>query len=214
VLAGLIVAAIAITILVLLVLIILIPIKIKINSMIDVNKRIIQATFIVLGGTFGARILFENGITRYIIYLAGIRIYKKTVEKSKEEPKEAPKKKPKKKRKSKKYTFSNLFSREMTKQFKNIINALGKAIKIRELKCRLRIGLGDPAETGILFGYWQCAIAVASAYVDTSGLQMEPVFDDKALKLDSDVKINIYLIWLVVPAIKLFLSKPMRQLRR
>ncbi len=78
---------------------------------------------------------------------------------------------------------------------------------------RLRFGLGDPAQTGIVYGLFQSLIASITSAADTGEVEVEPVFDEETLEGSVELDLRVRLFKIVIPSLKLFLSKPIRQMR-
>jgi len=78
---------------------------------------------------------------------------------------------------------------------------------------RFRFGLGDPSQTGIVYGLLQPVIASITATADRRVVEVEPVFNEETLEGSLELDLRLRLFRLVVPALKLILSKPIRQMR-
>jgi len=56
-----------------------------------------------------------------------------------------------------------------------------RAVRVRELKARVRIGLGDPAETGILFAVLAPTVLFVRS-VSSADVEVEPDFEEEKLE--------------------------------
>jgi hypothetical protein len=65
-----------------------------------------------------------------------------------------------------------------------------RAISIEKLKLHVRIGLNDPASLGKIYGYFSAAQSALALQHYRADLSMTPVFTEKRLDLDSELKIK------------------------
>jgi len=73
-----------------------------------------------------------------------------------------------------------LRTKGLLKQIKSLIKGILGQLKIRELIADLRVGLGDPADTGVLFAF----IGPTTVFVNsltTHRLRVQPAFGDEAV---------------------------------
>ncbi len=77
-----------------------------------------------------------------------------------------------------------------------------RAVRVRELKLDLQIGLGDPAETGFLFGFVGPVLASVSS-ISSADINVEPVFHEQTMRGYCKGSIRVFPIRLVL-AIVLF----------
>ncbi len=95
-----------------------------------------------------------------------------------------------------------------------LLNALRMSVAMEQLKGEVRVGLGDPAQTGMLVGLTHAIGGVVSPWADTSDLIFLPVFDEAVLEGELEMKLRLRLLRLVGPATRLFLKVPIRTLMR
>ncbi len=95
-----------------------------------------------------------------------------------------------------------------------LLNALRRSVAMEQLKGEVRVGLGDPAQTGMLVGLTHAIGGVVSPWADTSDLTLLPVFDEAVLEGELEMKLSLRLLRLVGPATRLFLKVPIRTLMR
>ncbi len=95
-----------------------------------------------------------------------------------------------------------------------LLNALRRSVAMEQLKGEVRVGLGDPAKTGMLVGLTHAIGGVVSPWADTSDLIFLPVFDEAVLEGELEMKLRLRLLRLVGPAARLFLKVPIRTLIR
>lgn len=94
---------------------------------------------------------------------------------------------------------------------------LWRSVQKKDVRLRLRVGLGDPAETGWL---WAVAgpIAGFAAMLRDISIRLEPEFLEPTFELDTSGTIRLIPIYAIVLTLLLLLSpafwRGMRQLRR
>jgi hypothetical protein len=87
------------------------------------------------------------------------------------------------------------------------ISDLWRAFRKHNLKLRVLVGLGDPADTGQLWGVLG-PMAGVLANVQDATIELVPEFVDTTLQLDGSGKIRIIPLHLVYLAVALLLSPP------
>ena len=95
-----------------------------------------------------------------------------------------------------------------------LLNALRRSTVIEQLNGAVRVGLGDPEQTGMLVGLTHAIGGVLSPWADVLDLTLLPVFDEAVLEGELEMKLRLRLLRLVVPAIRLLLKKPIRKLMK
>jgi len=95
-----------------------------------------------------------------------------------------------------------------------LLNALRRSIAMEQLKGEVRVGLGDPGQTGMLVGLTHAIRGIVSPWEDVLDLTLQPVFDEAVLEGKLEMKLRLRLLRLVVPAIRLLLKKPIRRLMK
>jgi len=94
---------------------------------------------------------------------------------------------------------------------------LWRAFRKRDLQLRIRVGLGDPADTGRLWGLPGPVSGILSG-VDNASIELEADFVDAVFELDSRGNLNVIPLQLLYLVLGLLLSPPfwrgMRRMRR
>lgn len=104
---------------------------------------------------------------------------------------------------------SNVFAAISGKTFRRrlirFINDFWHAIHKENVRLRIRIGLGDPADTGQL---WAIVgpVAGALASIQEASIEIEPEFFDASFELDSSGKIRLIPMQMIYLAVGLLLS--------
>lgn len=95
-----------------------------------------------------------------------------------------------------------------------LLDALRRSVAMERLKGEVRVGLGDPGQTGMLVGLTHAIGGIVSPWADVLDLTLLPVFDEAVLEGELEMKLRLRLFRLVVPAIRLFLKKPIRKMMK
>ncbi|MBT8409568.1 MAG: DUF2953 domain-containing protein [Alphaproteobacteria bacterium] len=117
------------------------------------------------------------------------------------EPAPAPKeeKKPARKRKRRRRRRRAINVRRIVSETPALIGGLLRCIHVRSARLRARFGLGDPAETGQIYGLLCPAISNAAALPRTE-LAIEPVFDAACLTGEAALELSVRPLTLFGPA--------------
>ena len=118
-----------------------------------------------------------------LVWLFGL--VSKEVTKGKKDPEEEKrvaedKRKPGKRKIKVRTIFQILRTKGLLKQLKRLLQDILKCLKIRDLKVNLRIGLDDPADTGLLLAL----IGPATFFLGSSRvheIRVQPSFEDEAV---------------------------------
>jgi len=98
--------------------------------------------------------------------------------------------------------FNILRTKGLLRQLKSLLRDVISHLKVRDLGTNLRVGLGDPADTGFLFAL----IGPATVFLNSSvpyPLRVQPSFDDKvSLEGSLDGTVRLRPIKLVIPTIR------------
>ncbi|MFQ5911446.1 MAG: DUF2953 domain-containing protein [Thermoplasmata archaeon] len=95
-----------------------------------------------------------------------------------------------------------------------LLNALRRSVAMERLKGEVRVGLGDPGQTGMLVGLTHAIGGMVSPWADVLDLTLLPVFDEAVLEGELEMRLRLRLLRLVVPAIRLFLKKTIRKMMK
>ncbi len=95
---------------------------------------------------------------------------------------------------------------------KKFLHEFLDAVNINRLENDLVIGFSNFAKTGEYIGYIWAILAVINSSIPNSHLRAQPSFAGAAINLKGFVNIDIYLLKLVVPLIRLISKNEIRQL--
>jgi len=97
------------------------------------------------------------------------------------------------------------------------VREVWRAFRKRDLQLHIRVGLGDPADTGQLWALFGPLSGLLSTLEDAS-VELEPDFVDAVFELDSRGKVSVIPLRLIYLVLGLLLSPPfwrgMRRMRR
>jgi len=101
--------------------------------------------------------------------------------------------------------FEMLRVKGLVKQFKNLLKDIFSSIKVRDLVVNLRIGLDNPADTGLLFAFIGPAVLFLNPPFPHQ-IRVQPSFEEAVFEGYSYGKVKMQPIQLVVPFLKFILS--------
>ena len=109
----------------------------------------------------------------------------------------------------KRFTFNKIFKIAMDEQFvakvTGFIKNIFRSVKLRLEKLNIRLGLDDPADTGMLWGFVGPASAVLNFYCKHN-VAIEPEFQDSVLDIDARGKVSVIPIEIVFISLVFLLS--------
>ena len=126
-------------------------------------------------------------------------LFGKELGRRRKRPKERAPRKEKKKRSAKPF-LSLLMTKGVARGLLQLCRRILSSIRVRHLDARLRIGLDDPADTGVLYAaLWP--VLVPLTYNSSTKVRMELSFDEPALDLTARGQIRvipIQMVWSVL----------------
>ncbi len=129
---------------------------------------------------------------------------KKSAEKSRTVP---DKRKPGVRRANAKVVVQILRTKGLLGQLKRLLKEIFRHLKIRDLSVNLRIGLDDPADTGLLFAViGPGTLFLKSAF--SHQIRLQPAFTEAVFEGDLSGALRLQPIRLVIPLLRFALSLP------
>jgi hypothetical protein len=126
------------------------------------------------------------------------------------------KKQKKEKPKKRRNVFAVLRQRAFRRRIMRFIRQLWYALRKQDLRVRVRLGLGDPADTGKLWAIVGPIAGLLSNFKEAS-IRIEPTFVDATFELDGSGTLRVIPLQMLYLTVALFLSPPIwrgiRQLR-
>ena len=92
-----------------------------------------------------------------------------------------------------------------------VFNSFLKSTSFEIFSLNLTLGLGDPADTAMVSGYFWAASSLLNI-IPNAYISLEPDFLNERIEVDATLKIKIKLFWIVVELIRAFTKKPVRAL--
>ena len=116
--------------------------------------------------------------------------------------------------KDKKRDFKKLYelAKPCFNDLKTFLKDALNAININRLENHLVIGFSNFAKTGEYIGYVWAISSILTGILPNSRLSAEPSFNGEVLNFKGQMNIDIYLLKLIIPTIKLILKKEIREL--
>jgi len=122
----------------------------------------------------------------------------------------------KKKRRKRANVFAVLRQSAFRRRIMRFIGDLWHALRKQDVRLRVRVGLGDPADTGQLWAIVGPVAGMLHNFKQAS-IRIEPEFRDATFELDGSGTLRVIPLQLLYLTLALFLSPPiwrgMRQLR-
>ena len=87
---------------------------------------------------------------------------------------------------------------------KDFTVALTKNISMKRLEGKVKVGLSDPYQTGVLTGFLYAGSGIANAFVPVTRLEIVPSFVKEQMDTDIEIVISLPLFTIVIPAIRFF----------
>lgn len=92
-----------------------------------------------------------------------------------------------------------------------IFKAFLKSIKIESFGANLKLGLGSPYETAMISGYLYALMPLLNI-IPKIYISFDPDFQKERIELNTDLKISIRLLWIVIELFRAIIKKPIRDL--
>lgn len=110
-------------------------------------------------------------------------------------------------RKKKQNYLAVIRKSEFRRRVMRFVRDLWRAIHKRNMKLRIRIGLGDPADTGQLWAFVG-PVSVMAANVQEASIEIQPDFTENMFELNSSGDIRLIPLQIISLAVGLLLSPP------
>ena len=101
---------------------------------------------------------------------------------------------------------------ENERDLKKFLHELLDAVDINRIENDLVIGFSNFAKTGEYIGYIWAILAIINSSIPNSHLRAHPSFTGEVLNLKGFMNIDIYVLKLIVPLIRLISKKEIREL--
>lgn len=124
-------------------------------------------------------------------------------------PAETPEKEPESKGQglSSRDVLSIIRTEGLIGNLKRLLMGLPRALRVRRLKARLRMGFEDPADTGLAAGCLWSMIGYLESHYPLD-MRIEPSFCEEALEGEGEGALRIWPALVVLPLLRFLLSRP------
>ncbi len=155
-------------------------------------------SFRLLKGVSSGRLDVSTAKREFQLRVLGVTILRKDLKKTDSAKKEKKKKKPTDWKKLV-WNANELYDAGM-----DLVGALTKNTSVNRLRGKVKVGLSDPAHTGMLVGFLYAGSGIAKAVLPESELEIEPSFDKERMDADIETELRLPLFKVVIPLIRFF----------
>jgi hypothetical protein len=159
-------------------------------------------SFALLMGTASGRIDFSPEKREFLLQVLGITLLKRPLEKREKKTKDEKQRE----EKHPDWTKVILNANELYAAGKELARALTKSLSIKRLGGRVKVGLSNPAQTGMLVGFLYAGSGIAKAFLPETSLEIEPSFEEELMDADLELRLSLPLFKTVIPLIRFFRS--------
>ena len=170
----------------------LIPVNISLRLFKDGPLAQVRMSFGFLLGIVSGRMDFNHEKREFRLRVLGVTLLRRDLEERKEEKKPTD---------WKKITWN---ANELYDAGKDLAGALTKNLSIKRLGGRMKVGLSDPYQTGMLIGFLYAGSGIAKAFLPETSLEIEPAFDKEQMDADIEIGLSLPLFKVVIPLIRFF----------
>lgn len=170
----------------------LIPVNISLRLFKDGPLAQVRMSFGFLMDIVSGRMDFNHEKREFRLRVLGVTLLRRDLEERKEEKKPTDWKK----------IVGN--ANKLYAAGKDLAGALTKNISIKRLGGRMKVGLSDPCQTGMLIGFLYAGSGIAKAFLPETSLEIEPAFDKEQMDADIEIGLSLPLFKTVIPLIRFF----------
>lgn len=156
-------------------------------------------SFRLLKGISSGRVDVSTSKREFQLRVMGVTILTKDLKKKEEDE-------DKRKKKKKPTDWNKLVwhANELYDAGKELVAALTKNTSVKRLRGKVKVGLSDPAHTGMLVGFLYAGSGIAKAVLPESELEIEPSFDKERMDADIETELRLPLFKVLIPLIRFF----------
>ncbi len=173
----------------------LIPIDISLRLFKEGPLAQVRMSFRFLMGMVSGCMDFNHEKSEFRLRVFGVSLFRRPFEKGKKKPKE-------KKPTDWKKIVGN--ANKLYAAGKDLAGALTKNISIKRLGGRMKVGLSDPCQTGMLIGFLYAGSGIANAFLPETSLEIEPAFEEEQMGADIEIGLSLPLFKVAIPLIRFF----------
>ncbi len=176
----------------------LIPADISLRPVKEGPLAQLCVSFRLLKGISSGRLDVSSAKREFRLRVLGVTILTKDLKKTD----------PAKKEKKKPTDWNKLVwnANELYDAGMDLVGALTKNTSVKRLRGKVKVGLSDPAQTGMLIGFLYAGSGIAKAILPESELEIEiePSFDKVRMDADIETELRLPLFKVVIPLILFF----------
>jgi hypothetical protein len=173
----------------------LIPVDISLRLFKEGPLAQVQMSFGFLMGIVSGRMDFSSEKKEFRLRVLGVTFLRRPFEKRGKKPKEE------KPADWKKLVWN---ANELYAAGKDLVGALTKSLSIKRLGGKVKVGLSDPSQTGMLIGFLYAGSGIAKAFLPETHLEIEPSFEEEQMDADLELGLSLPLFKTVIPLIRFF----------
>lgn len=170
----------------------LIPVDISLKLFKEGPLAQVRMSFGFLMGTASGRMDFSHEKQEFRLRVMGVTLLRRDLEGRKEEKKPTDWKK----------VVGN--ANELYDAGKDLVGTLTKCLSIKRLGGKVKVGLSDPSQTGMLTGFLYAGSGIAKAFLPETQLEIEPSFEGEQMDADIGIGLSLPLFKIVIPVIRFF----------
>ncbi|HUV03046.1 MAG TPA: DUF2953 domain-containing protein [Desulfobacteria bacterium] len=175
----------------------IIPVEIAIKLIKERSMAEGRISFGFLKGTASGHVDFSPEKREFRLQVLGVTLLKRPLEKRAEE-------KPKAEKPPTDWKEVAGHADELYAAGKELAGALVKNVSIKRLEGRVKVGLSDPAQTGMLVGFLYAGSGIAKAFLPEARLEIEPSFEEEQMDADLELELSLPLFKMIIPLIRFF----------
>ncbi|MGB2727758.1 MAG: DUF2953 domain-containing protein [Halobacteriota archaeon] len=172
----------------------IIPVDISLRLFKEGPLAQVRMSFGFLMGIASGRIDINHEKQEFQLRVLGITILRRDLEGRKEEEQKKPT--------DWKKVVGN--ANELYDAGKDLVGALTKCLSIKRLGGKVKVGLSDPSQTGMLIGFLYAGSGIAKAFLPETHLEIEPSFEEEQMDADIGIGLSLPLFKIVIPLIRFF----------
>lgn len=179
----------------------LIPVEIAIKLIKERSIAEGRISFGFLKGAASGHVDFSPEKREFRVHVVGFALFRRPLEKREEERQKKGKPKEKKPTDWKKMLGH---ADELYAAGKELLGALVKNTSLKGFEGRMKVGLSDPAQTGMLVGCLYAGSGIAKAFLPETRLEIEPSFETEKLDADVELQLSLPLFKMIRPLVRFF----------
>jgi len=176
----------------------IIPVDISLRLFKEGPLAEVRMAFGLLMGIASGRLDFSKEKQEFQLRVLGVTLLRRPLERKEKKPKDE-KEKPTTDWKKLVVNADALYDAG-----KDLAVALTKNISIKRLGGRVKAGLSDPYQTGMLTGFLYAGSGIAKAFLPETHLEIEPSFEKEQMDANIEIELSLPLFKIVIPAIRFF----------